>query len=181
MLKRIAVVYRSKYGATKRYAQWLKEALDADLYENKRLDPKSLAGYEAVILAGGIMASGIKGIDLFTKQADALRGKRLYVLGVGASPASPEVEQSIKDRYAAGALEQVPFYYARGAWDVSAMTTLDRGMCSLLHKTLKNKPKEELPVWAAALVESWDEKADWTDRAYLMPLIDRVLKDQANG
>ncbi|NLD34438.1 MAG: flavodoxin [Clostridiales bacterium] len=176
-MKRIAVIYQSKHGATKRYAQWLAEALDADLYENKRLKPRDLAAYEAIILAGGLFATGIKGISFLRDNAAALPGKRLYCLGVGASPAEPEVVEELKKNNAKGALADVAFFYARGAWDVQAMTPIDRAMCSMLYKSLRKKEPRELPLWAKALVDCWDQKNDWTDRANLMPLINRVLKD----
>lgn len=39
------ILYRSKYGATKRYADWLKEATEFDCTENKKADIKKVMEY----------------------------------------------------------------------------------------------------------------------------------------
>lgn len=176
-MKRIAVIYVSKYGATARYAKWLAEALDADLFENKRLSVQTAAPYEVIILAGGLFATGIKGLSFLRDNMAALSGKRLYCLGVGASPDEPEVLEELRRGNAKGLLKDIPFFYARGAWDVQSMTPIDRAMCTMLYKSLRKKDADKLPAWARALIGAWHERCDWTDRANLMPLIDRVLKD----
>ena len=35
-MEKVIVVYKSKYGSTKKYAQWLAEDLSCDLVENKK-------------------------------------------------------------------------------------------------------------------------------------------------
>ena len=41
----IAVVYCSRYGSTKQYAQWLAEDLGADLYDVRRVYKEKLETY----------------------------------------------------------------------------------------------------------------------------------------
>ena len=43
------VVYRSHYGSTRRYAQWLAQALDADAAEERQADARLVQNYECVI------------------------------------------------------------------------------------------------------------------------------------
>lgn len=56
------VLYQSKYGATKKYVDWLTETIKFSCLEIKKTDIKDLAKYDIVILAGGIYASGIAGL-----------------------------------------------------------------------------------------------------------------------
>ena len=56
------ILYQSKYGATKRYAGWLQEATGFDCVETKKADIATVAGYDTVLLGGGIYASGIAGL-----------------------------------------------------------------------------------------------------------------------
>ena len=49
------VVYRSHYGSTRRYAQWLAQALDADAAEERQADARLVQNYECVIFGGGAL------------------------------------------------------------------------------------------------------------------------------
>ena len=80
------IIYQSKYGATRKYAEWLKEATGFDLAETKKADADMLSGCDTVILCGGIYASGIAGISFLRKNKNALAGKKTAVVCVGAAP-----------------------------------------------------------------------------------------------
>jgi flavodoxin len=41
-MNKTLIIYNSKYGYTKKYAQWLSEALNADICESKNLKSKNL-------------------------------------------------------------------------------------------------------------------------------------------
>ena len=48
------ILYTSKYGATKRYADWLVEATGFDCIETKNAKIKDVIQYDTIILGGGI-------------------------------------------------------------------------------------------------------------------------------
>ena len=62
MENKIAVIYKSKYGATKRYAGWIALKLDADLYEVSDIGGKDLKDYDTIIYGGPLYIEKIKGI-----------------------------------------------------------------------------------------------------------------------
>ena len=85
------VVYRSHYGSTRRYAQWLAQALDADAAEERQADARLVQNYECVIFGGGLYAGSIAGAARMAKLYGALQGKRLAMFTVGLSdPSDPE-------------------------------------------------------------------------------------------
>ncbi|NLM44598.1 MAG: hypothetical protein GX201_11400 [Clostridiales bacterium] len=43
------VIYQSKYGATKKYAQWLAEELSCDLIETKKASIEQLEKYDVIM------------------------------------------------------------------------------------------------------------------------------------
>ena len=53
------ILYTSKYGATKRYADWLAAESGFDCIETKNAKIEDVIQYDAIILGGGIYASGI--------------------------------------------------------------------------------------------------------------------------
>lgn len=62
------------------------EAAGFDCVETKKADIATVAGYDTVLLGGGIYASGIAGLGFLKKNAEALRDKKIAVFCVGASP-----------------------------------------------------------------------------------------------
>ena len=59
------ILYQSKYGATKKYADRLSEETGFECIETKRADIKEISKFEVIILGGGIYASGIAGLSFF--------------------------------------------------------------------------------------------------------------------
>ena len=53
------ILYQSKYGATKKYVDWLVEETGFDFIETKKAKVNDLKEYEVIILGGGVYASGI--------------------------------------------------------------------------------------------------------------------------
>ena len=60
----IAVVYCSRYGSTKQYAQWLAEDLGADLYDVRRVYKEKLETYDTIVFGGGLYYGVINEIML---------------------------------------------------------------------------------------------------------------------
>ena len=48
------ILYQSKYGATKRYAEWLSEETGFQCIETKKADINEIIAYDVILLGGGI-------------------------------------------------------------------------------------------------------------------------------
>ena len=66
-MERTIVIYKSKYGATDRYAAWIGEELDCPVVELENFDKKSIDEYDNIIYGGGVHAGGIRGWEDFKK------------------------------------------------------------------------------------------------------------------
>ena len=78
------ILYKSKYGATKKYADWLSASTRFSCVETDKADIGMVSGYDVIILGGGIYASGIAGLSFFKKNIDKLKDKKLIVFCCGA-------------------------------------------------------------------------------------------------
>lgn len=170
------IIYQSKYGATRKYAEWLKEATGFDLAETKKADADMLSGCDTVILCGGIYASGIAGISFLRKNKNALAGKKTAVFCVGASPYDGKALEEIKAHNLKEDLKDIPLFYGRGAWDEEGMKFVDRTMCRMLQKSVAKKDPSTYEPWMTALMCAVGQKCDWTDRKYLDQLIHYVME-----
>ena len=81
-MKKGVILYRSKYGATKKYASWLEEATGFDCIETPNATVDAVKQYETIILCGGIYASGIAGLSFLKKNMEKLKGSKILVFCV---------------------------------------------------------------------------------------------------
>ena len=158
------IIYRSKTGFSRRYAQWLAEDLRcqaADFRERNRL---RLPEYGTIILAGGLDAGQMSGLGWLKKQLPGLAGKRIAALAVGCAPAdTPDLPESMEKLF--GPLPQVRGFYCQGGLDYEHMGAVDRAMMAALRASLRGKP--EMADMLAGISRSFDA----ADRSSLAPLV----------
>ena len=64
-MAKIVVMYYSKYGSTKRYAEWIASEINGDIYSIKKVNQNILENYDIIILGSGLYAGKIEGINIF--------------------------------------------------------------------------------------------------------------------
>ena len=158
------ILYQSKYGATKRYADWLSEETGFQCIETRKADINEIVTYDAIILGGGLYASGIAGLSFLKKNISKLTGKKIIVFCCGASPYEENAFQQIKEHNLKDNLADISLFYCRGAWDMKAMSFKDRTLCNLLRKAVAKKDPSDYEIWEKALMAAGDNKCDWTDK-----------------
>ena len=166
------ILYQSKYGAAKRYADWLSEETGFPCMETETADIHEIAKYDTIILGGGIYASGIAGLSFLKKNIGKLTGKKIIVFCCGASPYDENALQKIREHNLKNHLVDIPLFYCRGAWDMDAMSFKDRTLCSLLRKAVAKKDPVDYEIWEKALMAAGDHKCDWTDKKYIEPILE---------
>lgn len=164
------IVYTSKYGATKKYAAWLAEMTGYDCIETQKATLNAVSRYNMIVLCGGIYASGIAGLSFLKKHFGALKGRKIAVFCVGASPYDEQAFNEIKKHNLRDELSDIPLFYGRGTWDESRMSFKDRTLCKMLQKAVAKKDPNTWEPWMKALMCAAGQSCDWTDRKYLIPI-----------
>ena len=165
------IIYQSKYGATKKYAQWLQDMTGFDCTETQKATVNDIMPYEIIVLCGGIYASGIAGLSFLKKNISRFKNKKIVILCVGASPYDESALEKIKAHNLTDKLNEIPLFYGRGAWDESKMEFMDRTLCKILQKSVSKKDPTTYEPWMKALMCAMGQKCDWTDKKYLLPLL----------
>jgi len=168
------ILCQSKYGASKKYAEWIAQDTGFNVIETKKADIKNVEKFDTIILGGGVYASAIAGIAFLKKNIGALKGKRIFVYCCGAAPCDEELVESIRKRNLKDELADIPLFYYQGMWDLNGMKFADRTMCKMYVKMLSKKDPSEMKAWEKPFCENKDKKCDWTDKKFIGPLIEMV-------
>lgn len=169
-MNNILVLYKSKYGSTKKYADMMKEELLCDTFDIDHFNWGELSKYDFIVIAGGIYAGGISGVKFLKKNAKRFADKKVVIFAVGASPFDEKVIEQIKQQNLKDLPMETSLFYARGAYDESSMDFKDRTLCRMLKKALSKKDPATLDLWAAELLASEGKICNWIDKTYLIPI-----------
>lgn len=174
-----AVIYKSNYGSTKKYAQWIAEELGADPMERDKTKISALGNYDVIVYGGGLYAGGLSGISLLTRHFDSIKDKALYLFTVGAADVrdpqnidhirgglfrvlTPEMQKSIK------------IFHLRGGMDCPNMSFIHRVMMGMMIKKLRKMPESALQNDDREMLASYGQKMDFVDRMTILPLVDAI-------
>lgn len=177
MMQKGIILYRSKYGATNKYINWLKEETAFACVETAKADIKEVEKFDTIILCGGLYASGIAGLSFLKKNFDRLKNKKLAVFCVGASPFDQKNFDEVRAHNLKEGLKNIPMYYGRGAWNEEILSFKDRILCKMLRKAIEKKDPSTYEPWMLALMSAADQPCDWTDKTYLAPLLRYINAD----
>lgn len=172
-----AVVYKSKYGTTKRYAEWIAEDTGADLFECSKISADALKSYDSIVYGGGLYAGGIIGFSLIKKGYEKLRDKNIIVFAVGASTQAKKAEEEvIKRNFTDEMRDEVQFFFLRGGYNYADMKPLDRLLMFILKKTIEKKPPEKRDDDEKGILATYGKKVNFTEREKIASIVE-VIKE----
>ena len=146
-------MYKSRYGAARRYAQLLAAELGC---EAQAVDAHAeLAGdCDCAVFVGGVYAGSVAGLKAFGRACRGRSDLRQAVLCVGASPYDEAELEQLSARVRRAGLAGAAVFYARGAWYEPNMTLRDRALCGLLRRATAKRTGEDCKPWMRALLDS---------------------------
>lgn len=181
-MKKIAVIYESKYGYTRKYAEWIGEELSCPVFEKKVFHTRDLSRYETVIYGGGLYAGGISGIKFITKNRDLLSGKKVLIFTCGlADPDNPDnvsnIRKSLEKVFTEEMMEHVHLFHLRGGIDYSRLNLVHRFMMSMLRKMLLKKDADDLTKEDSSILNTYGQCLDFTKRESIRPLVEDAMSE----
>ena len=162
------VIYKSKYGSTERYAQWIAQELGAPIFEAAQIKPAQLAPYDVVVYGGGLYAGGINGVGLVAKNPC----KSLVVFTVGlADPGITDYSEVLKRNFPGDVLAKVKVFHLRGGIDYQKLGLAHKGMMAIFRKATDKKDMAQLSGEEKAIIETGGKSVDFTDKETIAPIV----------
>ena len=173
------VLYRSRYGSTKAYAEWIAEELGCEAVDAKGVKPDMLKNYDTIIYGGGLYAEVINGVSLITKNLDKLKNKKLVVYTTGITPIDCHEYyegEVIEKNFKPEMLDKIKVFNFLGRMVVDELSLPHRAAIKTLKKIMSGK--ENPTEMEKLLIELCDADGDFTDRESIAELVDFVKKQK---
>lgn len=165
------IIYTSQTGFTKRYAEWISEKAKADIFELKEAQKKGASffdAYDAVIYAGWCMAGKVVKLNWFFDKAVSLKGKKLAIVAVGASPnENPDLDAAMSKLLTDEQKQYIKVFYCQGGINYDKMKFPFKLAMKMFANSLK-KSKDPKQREQGAFI---DHSYDVADIKFIEPVI----------
>lgn len=164
------ILYYSKTGFTKRYAQWISEALSCECVSFEQRGRVDFSKYDTVIFGSCVQAGKVQKLGWLKKQLPAWADKKAAAFAVGAMPPDSPVTLDLpKNNLTPQERERVELFYFPGGLDYEKMSFFNKKImkmfASMMSKKQDKTPQEEEA--ARALSQSYD----LSSRKFTEPLL----------
>ncbi len=139
------IIYKSRYGATKEYAEWLREDTGFDLCEVKAC-PRDLGAYDTVVVATSILAGRPLLAKWLADRWPALREKRVLLLLVNVT-ADPTARAAIVPHSLPAIAPHLAVFPVGGRYDLARMRPVDRFLITTVAK-MEKRPEVKAELLA---------------------------------
>ncbi len=170
----IIVVYKSKTGFTKRYAQMIADEIGCAIADFKSITIEVMSKYDTVIFGSRSHAGRIDGYKKAKELFEKSSSKNFIVFATGATPNDTEeiINDFWKQNLPADELMNVPHFYMQSGMCYEKMGLLDRMMMKMVRAMLKQKKDkdEHEKGFEHAISSSYDISS----KEYIKPLVSHI-------
>lgn len=174
-MKKAIVIYTSKRGSTKQYAEWIAEDLGCEARPLSSCGGLDLHAFDLVIYGGWIRGSGIVDFDKFARMLDDELMDRLIVFGVGFADETADNYAQVWG-YSLGRIDpknnhRVLLYILGGRYDPSSVSGFDRFLMKTMRTVLLSGSTTEAKPRANMMRERIDKGCDLVSRSNIRSLV----------
>ncbi len=169
------VIYKSKYGSTKNYAQWIGESLNCEVIEAKKASVSKLTEYDNIIYGGGLYGEVINGVHLITQNIDKLKDKKIAIFSTGITPLDCRdyyEDYVLKKNFKNGVPENIRIFNFLGKMVIDELSIVHKTAIKTLKKIMLRK--ENPTEMEKLLIELCDADGDFSDRDAIFELINYI-------
>lgn len=174
------VIYTSKRGSTRQYAEWIAENLGCKCVTLNEVKFEDMLDYDVIVYGGWLRGSGIVGFDKFKDLVVGIENRViLYVTGISEyNPANyMQICEINFDSMEDAALMQM--YFCPGRYDIKAVRGLDKLMMMFAKGVLKGGKTIEGASDADKMIAAIEKGIDKMDIRYIDPIIRSANKKMA--
>jgi menaquinone-dependent protoporphyrinogen IX oxidase len=176
MANKIVVIYKSRYGSTKKYAEWIAESVGADLFEYSLIKADDLIKYDTIVYGGNMHAGKISGKELIIENFDKIRDKNIVVFWVGSEIVNEKAIERVLNHFSENIRSKIKLFGLRGAFNYQKLGLIDKLLMLIMKATLNLKGQKRLTENESGLLSSCDTPVDHIDKNTIEPILGAINK-----
>ena len=178
-MQKIIVIYKSKYGRSKKYARWISEKLECEYIDSNEFDANDLGIYDTIVYGAGIYAGSLSGIDWVKKFNEDIVDKNIIIFTCGITDTLDEenttkINEAINKEIPENILSKIKIFNFRGGIDYPRLSIMDKAKISVLKKVLESKNYSNLTVEERKFAYEYDKSMEFTSKEYIKDLIEYI-------
>jgi hypothetical protein len=177
-MKDLAIVYVSKYGHTKQYADWLKESFDADVITAASFNPTKFLAYKATVFMSGVYSDKIQIMEWFKKNAASINPAKIIIAAVSwyTNDSEDGKDKLIKENYPDNFKNVVPLVVINSGIDKKQITTVEKARLAAASASInKHDVRSTDDINALAIIKGYSDQTSKDNLASLIKAVNKVL------
>jgi menaquinone-dependent protoporphyrinogen IX oxidase len=171
------IIYFSKYGTTKKYSEWIAEELAGDICSVNDFRQNILNNYDTIILGNSLYAGKIEGLNIFMKNYETLKNKKLILFTCGLADYSKEeninsIYRRIKNELPEEIIEKIKIFYLRGGINYKMLTLKHKIMMWMVKKIRLRNDTGKLSDETKEFIETYGKKVDFMNKENINKIIE---------
>lgn len=169
-MNKILVLYKSKSGHAKGYAELFHKHLDADIEEFKKFK-QSYLEYTEIYYLGGLYIGGINGLKKM--KPNVKDDQVIHIFPVGATPGSQrDLDEINRVNFSEDEIKRYNVHYLRGGFDFSKCTPMGKFLMTLMKwklKSIKNPTGDQ-----KGLLQSYEKPLNFVSEQKVLDYIKKT-------
>ena len=173
------VIYKSKYGRSRKYARWISEKLECKCMDSDEFDANDLELYDTIIYGAGIYAGVLNGIDWMNKFSEDIRDKNIIIFSCGITDPEDEehrnkINKAIEKEIPECAKNTTKIFNFRGGIDYSRISLVDKAKITVIRKVLEKKEYATLTKEERNFAYEYNKNMEFTNKECISELVEYV-------
>lgn len=173
-MENVYIVYSSRTGFTKQYAQWLAEDLHSECTSLSEYCPHTADAADTILCAGGVYGNEIHGIRQFKRIRKQKPQKQILFLATGIRPVSAETLQRLL-LYNFSKADTPELFYVQGGLNLETLPPAQRTMLSLFRAMLKHR--RDLSESDHEILRLLETSGDYSHHTQIETVFNRISGD----
>ena len=175
-MKKIAVVYSSKSGHTKQYADWLKEEIDdVDVIPVATFSPSQTMAYKLIIFACGVYGDKLSIMDFVKKNINAMAPQKTMIMAVSwyTNDSEDAKKKLIEENYPEQFKNTVPIFVLNSGIDKKSLSAMDKMKLTAAQVMIDKKDgRSSDDINALAIIKGYSDQTSKDNLASIKQAID---------
>lgn len=143
--QKVLIVYQSKYGSTRQYAEWLHSEISGDLVDVEKGAKPAFAEYDIIIFGSYIRTGRIVIAPLILEAWNGVKEKKVVLFTVsGTPPQHPNIQQIFNKGFPEEIREEIKYFPLRGRMFSQDLSFFDKLLVAIGQMVEKDEAMQKI-------------------------------------